>query len=63
MTDINKGKAEATLVTVALVLRMPLEAISRLKEMVQSIWATKIVYQRVSVGHLKIVEEERGDGE
>lgn len=52
----EQPEPDTTLVTVALVLRTPLDVVSRLKKSIQEFRMTKIVYQRMSAGHLKIVD-------
>jgi len=55
MNDMNDMD---TIVTLALVLRMPLEKITELKEYLGDLGNTKIVHQKLSVGKLVISEEK-----
>jgi uncharacterized protein (DUF1499 family) len=49
---------EITPVTYALVLKIPLESIPRLKELIMGLPRTEIVYQKKSLKHLFITDRE-----
>jgi hypothetical protein len=59
MNEINKE--DATMVTIGLVLRTPLESLPELKKYIVDLPLTKIVYQRLSAGHLIIAEEKQDE--
>lgn len=52
-----KLNPESTLVTWGLILKLPLESIPSMKEMILQNRDTRIILQRVSAGRLLIIEE------
>jgi len=52
-----------TIISVAFVLRMPLELVPQLKVFLTELQETRIVYQRVSPAHLVISEDPKGCSE
>jgi hypothetical protein len=56
----DKRDACTTIISVAFVLRMPLELVPQLKVFLTELQETRIVYQRVSPAHLMISEDPKG---